>query len=97
MTEDANEQRFADRVLYKFAKKEESTFVDSSCDPGEARTHDPLIKSQLLYQLSYGVMCCFKHGAKVLLFDKSANFLNSFFAKKNIIFFKLLCDAGQTH
>ncbi len=27
-----------------------------SCDPGEARTLDPLIKSQLLYQLSYGVM-----------------------------------------
>ncbi len=27
------------------------------CDPGEARTLDPLIKSQLLYQLSYGVCC----------------------------------------
>ncbi len=26
------------------------------CDPGEARTLDPLIKSQLLYQLSYGVI-----------------------------------------
>ncbi len=25
-------------------------------DPGVVRTHDPLIKSQLLYQLSYGVM-----------------------------------------
>ena len=24
-------------------------------DPGGTRTHDPLIKSQLLYQLSYGV------------------------------------------
>ena len=31
-------------------------------DPGEARTLDPLIKSQLLYQLSYGVMvfCCLR-------------------------------------
>ncbi len=28
----------------------------SLCDPGEARTLDPLIKSQLLYQLSYGVI-----------------------------------------
>ena len=28
----------------------------SCCDPGEARTLDPLIKSQLLYQLSYGVI-----------------------------------------
>jgi hypothetical protein len=26
-----------------------------SCDPGETRTLGPLIKSQLLYQLSYGV------------------------------------------
>lgn len=26
------------------------------CDLGEARTHDPLIKSQLLYQLSYEVI-----------------------------------------
>ena len=25
------------------------------CDPARARTVDPLIKSQLLYQLSYGV------------------------------------------
>lgn len=33
-----------------------------SSDPGGARTLDPLIKSQLLYQLSYGV---FLVGAKV--------------------------------
>gem|GEM_PF-6120303 len=26
------------------------------CDPGGARTLDPLIKSQLLYQLSHGVI-----------------------------------------
>jgi hypothetical protein len=26
-----------------------------ACDPARARTVDPLIKSQLLYQLSYGV------------------------------------------
>ena len=25
-------------------------------DPGEARTHDPVIKSHLLYQLSYRVI-----------------------------------------
>ena len=28
-------------------------------DPGEARTHDPMIKSHLLYQLSYGVIVGF--------------------------------------
>ena len=27
-----------------------------SSDPGEARTLDPMIKSHLLYQLSYGVI-----------------------------------------
>jgi hypothetical protein len=26
-----------------------------NCDPGGTRTHGPMIKSQLLYQLSYGV------------------------------------------
>ena len=31
-----------------------------SSDPGEARTLDPLIKSQLLYQLSYGVSVLFR-------------------------------------
>ena len=29
--------------------------LKNSGDPGEIRTPDPLIKSQLLYQLSYGV------------------------------------------
>ena len=33
-----------------------SIFKRFKCDPGEARTLDPLIKSQLLYQLSYGVI-----------------------------------------
>ena len=31
----------------------------SLCDPGGARTHDPLIKSQLLYLLSYEVKMLF--------------------------------------
>lgn len=29
--------------------------IEKNCDPGETRTLGPLIKSQLLYQLSYGV------------------------------------------
>jgi hypothetical protein len=43
-----------------------------SSDPGEIRTLDPLIKSQLLYQLSYGVV----EGANISKHDpikKSAN------------------------
>ena len=38
-------------ILYKFINK--SLLITS--DPGEIRTHDTLIKSQLLYQLSYGI------------------------------------------
>ena len=38
------------------------------CDPGGARTLDPLIKSQLLYQLSYGVLNLLESGANILLF-----------------------------
>ena len=37
--------------------KKRAESLDSALgDPGEARTLDPLIKSQLLYQLSYGVI-----------------------------------------
>ena len=48
------------------------------CDPGEARTLDPMIKSHLLYQLRYGVIILnLRHRyrfcvAKVLLFFYSA-------------------------
>ena len=42
------------------------------CDPGGARTLDPMIKSHLLYQLSYGVIPL-GTGAKVMLFGKCTN------------------------
>ena len=53
------------------------------CDPGGARTLDPLIKSQLLYQLSYGVfglsekLCKFK--AIFWIFKKYSDFFLDFF------------------
>lgn len=31
--------------------------LTSFCDPDGARTHDHLIKSQVLYRLSYGIGC----------------------------------------
>ena len=56
----------------------------NQCDPGGARTLDPLIKSQLLYQLSYGVM----HRTGISLpslrmqrYNLSANRPNIFFKK----------------
>ena len=52
-------------------------------DPGGTRTHDPVIKSQLLYQLSYGVkmrrLAVSFAGAKLLPFSG----LTKFFCKKN--------------
>ena len=50
-------------VKKKFLKllelQELSTFCLRNSDPGEARTLDPMIKSHLLYQLSYGVILLF--------------------------------------
>ena len=37
-------------------KKEANHMIYLFCDPGGARTHDPMIKSHLLYQLSHGVI-----------------------------------------
>ena len=57
-------------------------------DPGGTRTHDPLIKSQLLYQLSYGVNVCSIATAKVLLFSKPQTILEIFFEKNAFFRFK---------
>ena len=44
-------------------------FVDSFvCTPAEVRTLDTLIKSQVLYQLSYGCIVFLLAGAKVVIF-----------------------------
>ncbi len=59
----------------------------SQGDPGGTRTHDPLIKSQLLYQLSYGVIVCSIATAKVLLFSELPTILAIFFEKKCIFYF----------
>ena len=55
-------------------------------DPGEARTLDPMIKSHLLYQLSYGVISLLISVAKVRTFFELANF----FAKKSDFFSRLI-------
>ncbi len=65
-------------------------------DPGEARTLDPLIKSQLLYQLSYGVICIglfLNCGAKLGTFYEPCKFFCCFFtpsSKKSYIEFVLV-------
>ena len=49
-------------------------------DPGGARTLDPLIKSQLLYQLSYGVVSALRFcGANLRLFFEVTKFFANFF------------------
>ena len=48
-------------------------------DPGEARTLDPMIKSHLLYQLSYGVRLFSISVAKVrIIFELASVFANFF-------------------
>ena len=62
-------------------------------DPGGARTHDPVINSHLLYQLSYRVIIIIKRlvgfnlsSAKVQLFLKHASFFlkNIFYLVQSI-------------
>ena len=55
------------------------------CDPGEARTLDPMIKSHLLYQLSYGVIGLLISVAKVRTFSDIPNFLAKKFKKSAIV------------
>ncbi len=64
-----------------------------NCDPAGARTRDPLIKSQMLYQLSYWInlmfISSFFGAAKIkALFLKAS--LNACFFIKNVLFFTCL-------
>ena len=62
-------------------------------DPGGARTLDPLIKSQLLYQLSYGVIMFIRFriaSAKLRQFLKPAKKICVFFKKS--AFFVVFLD-----
>ena len=36
------------------------TSLQELSDPAGVRTQDPMIKSHVLYQLSYGIMCYFR-------------------------------------
>jgi hypothetical protein len=45
-------------------------------DLGEARTLDPLIKSQLLYRLSYQVIIFFRAANKRIIFDFGCRIFN---------------------
>ena len=56
-------------------------------DLGEARTLDPLIKSQLLYQLSYEVIVLLISDAKVRIFFELATILSKkiLFLRKKLI------------
>ena len=59
--------------VIEFLQKKRLHFCKRFCDPGGTRTLDPMIKSHLLYQLSYGVDFLDGTGAKVTLFEKPAN------------------------
>ncbi len=73
-------------------------FAIFDCDPGEARTLDPLIKSQLLYQLSYGVFFLFCGATRnrtgdtrifsPLLYQLSYGTKICFYKKETLLFFR---------
>ena len=61
-------------------QKKDAAFGCILCDPGGARTLDPLIKSQLLYQLSYGVVSALEFcGANLRFFFEVTKFFGAFF------------------
>ena len=72
-------------------KEEIPIGISSFSDPGEARTLDPMIKSHLLYQLSYGVMTLFsKCDAKVMLFFCPTKFCFTFFVESLYVWKKCI-------
>ena len=60
------------------------------CTPAEARTLDTLIKSQVLYQLSYGCILFLKAGAKVLTFYDITKLFAEYFLKKVLFIIMLI-------
>ncbi len=80
--------------------------LNRSCDLGGARTLDPLIKSQLLYQLSYEVNPHLgdalraplpNRNTKVQLFLKSASPIGIFFRRQVIYTLPTRLTLGMTH
>ena len=67
---------------YGHKKKEAQMLEFPFCDPGEARTLDPMIKSHLLYQLSYGVRLFSISVAKVRIIFELASVFANFFREK---------------
>ena len=70
--------------VWEGGNKKASFAKEAFGDPGGARTLDPLIKSQLLYQLSYGVMMFIRFriaSAKLRQFLKPAKKICVFFKK----------------
>ena len=79
--------------VWKGGNKKSLLWKEAFGDPGGARTLDPLIKSQLLYQLSYGVMMFIRFriaSAKLRQFLKPAKKICVFFKKS--AFFVVFLD-----
>ena len=76
------------KVSHLYNKKAEA-FASAFSDPGGARTHDPMIKSHLLYQLSHGVIFLLVFrlislpncDAKLLPFFLPTKFFGNYFCK----------------
>ena len=69
-------------ILNKKEKERDFHLAPSFCTPAGARTLDTLIKSQVLYQLSYGCNVFRFAGAKVRTFCEPTKLFGDFFQKK---------------
>ena len=66
-----------------------------SRDPGETRTLDPLIKSQLLYQLSYGVKITGQSVRRMAKVSIQQFFIQKFFAFSRFFSRNETCSAAN--
>ena len=71
-------------VARKVEYNKKGRLLSTFCTPAGARTLDTLIKSQVLYQLSYGCIAFRLAGAKVRILFEVTKLFGIFLSKKSI-------------
>ena len=71
-------------VARKVEYNKKGRLLSTFCTPAGARTLDTLIKSQVLYQLSYGCIAFRLAGAKIRILFEVTKLFGIFLSKKSI-------------
>ena len=71
-------------VARKVEYNKKGRLLSAFCTPAGARTLDTLIKSQVLYQLSYGCIAFRLAGAKIRILFEVTKLFGIFLSKKSI-------------